>query len=246
MLGKHARIKVCRAVGDTDPEYGFTYPLNYGMAVGGNIDLSERKIGAFILGITHPVREFDGRIIGVLTKKTGEKILVVAPKSKHLINHEIEEQIGFLKQYFSYKLDCYYERSCGAIVFRKVDGVVRYLLIKNRRSTHWSFPKGHIEQGETDEQTALREVKEETGIDIEIIKGFKGKSDYSIQGKIEKTVYIFAAKALSTATKIQVEEIEDYKWIDYRSAMKSLRFDNDRSILWRAHSFLKKNGYLKQ
>ena len=134
--------------------------------------------------------------------------------------------------------------SYGAVVLESTDRGCMVLLVTGFNGL--SFPKGHIEQGETDEQTALREVKEETGIDIEIIKGFKGKSDYSIQGKIEKTVYIFAAKALSTATKIQVEEIEDYKWIDYRSAMKSLRFDNDRSILWRAHSFLKKNGYLKQ
>jgi 8-oxo-dGTP pyrophosphatase MutT (NUDIX family) len=242
MLGKHARIRVCRAVGDIDRKYGFKYPLNFGYYVGSNPDGKKERIGSFILGITHPVREFDGRVIAILTKDSGEQLLIVAPKSKHLINHEIDEQVGFLKEYFDYKLDCFYERSCGAIAFKKVNSAVKFLLIKNKRSSNWSFPKGHIEVGETDEQTAIREVKEETGIDIDIIRGFKGKSVYQIQGKIEKTVYIFAARAKTTDITIQQEEIESYKWADYRSAMKSLKFDNDRSILWRANTFLRKSG----
>lgn len=246
MLGKHARVRVCCAVGDIDGKYGFTYPLNYGYVVGSNHSNKCARTFAFILGITHPVREFDGRIIAYIIKDDGEKILIVAPKSKHLIVHEIEEQIGFLRNYFTFSLECFYERSCGALVFKKVDGIVRFLLIKNKRSSHWSFPKGHVEVGESDEQTAIREVKEETGVDIDIIHGFKGKSIYSIGNKIEKTVYIFVAKAHSTVTTIQQEEIEDYKWVDYRTAMKSLRFDNDRSILWRANAFLKKRGEYKK
>ena len=238
MLGKHARIKVCRAVGDTDPEYGFTYPLNYGMAVGGNIDLSERKIGAFILGITHPVREFDGRIIGVLTKKTGEKILVVAPKSKHLINHEIEEQIGFLKQYFSYKLDCYYERSCGAIVFRKVDGVVRYLLIKNRRSTHWSFPKGHIEENETPEQAAVREVWEETGIRIALDAAFS-RTVESPLSRDRRTVTFYLGTSLEGLKEPRAAEVKEALWLPFDEALAAIRYQPDRDILLQAAAYLK-------
>lgn len=57
-----------------------------------------------------------------------------------------------------YRLECLYESSCGAVIFHDIKGEVRYLLIKNKRSAHWGFPKGHIERGETKEQTAIREV----------------------------------------------------------------------------------------
>ena len=70
-----------------------------------------------------------------------------------------------------------HEKSCGAIVYRKYHGNLEILLIKHVNSGHWSFPKGHVEAGETEVETALREIKEETGIDVIIApKGFaKGR-----------------------------------------------------------------------
>ena len=60
-----------------------------------------------------------------------------------------------------------HEKSCGAIVYRKFHGNIELLLIKNQNGGHWSFPKGHVEEGETEEQTAVREIMEETGISRE-------------------------------------------------------------------------------
>ena len=57
-----------------------------------------------------------------------------------------------------------YEKSCGAVVFRKYHGNIELLLIKHVVGGHWSFPKGHVEAGESERQTALREVREETGL----------------------------------------------------------------------------------
>lgn len=233
-----------RPIGAVDTAYGYRYPVNFGYATGKRFKLPEHT-GAFILGINHPVREFEGRIIAILTnQQTGEKTLVVSPKSKRFIVLEIEETLGFLKEYFEFSLDCLYERSCGAVVFHEIGGVMRFLLIKNKRSAHWSFPKGHVERGESDEQAAVREVKEETGIDICIVDGFKAKSEYSIQRKIEKVVYIYAATCESTRTTIQEEEIEDYLWLDFQKAMKNLKFENDKNILYRVNEFLKKNEYV--
>ena len=241
MLGKYCRVSVSRPIGAVDTAFGFKYPVNFGYATGKRVALPEHT-GAFILGINHPVREFEGRIIAVLTNTaTGEKMLVVSPKSKRFIVHEIEKQLSFLSEHISFTLECLYERSCGAVVFHEIGGVTRFLLIKNKRSAHWSFPKGHVEKGESDEQTAIREVKEETDIDISILSGFKAKSEYSIQRKIEKVVYIFAASCQSPTTSIQEEEIEDYLWLDYSKAMKQLRFENDKNILYRVNEFLKKN-----
>ena len=59
-----------------------------------------------------------------------------------------------------------YEKSCGAIVFRKYHGNTELLLIKHANGGHWSFPKGHVEPGETEQETAAREVKEEVAIDV--------------------------------------------------------------------------------
>ncbi|MBR6598855.1 MAG: NUDIX domain-containing protein, partial [Oscillospiraceae bacterium] len=66
-----------------------------------------------------------------------------------------------------------YEKSCGGVVYRKSHGNLEILLIKHINSGHWSFPKGHIEANETEQETALREIKEETGIDVVLDPSFR-------------------------------------------------------------------------
>ena len=92
-----------------------------------------------------------------------------------------------------------YEKSCGAVIFRKTRGKYAVLLIKNRYADFWSFPKGHVEDGENEYQTAIREVKEETGIDIKIENGFRMESVYLIGKKknIEKKVVYFASLTIT-------------------------------------------------
>ena len=101
------------------------------------------------------------------------------------------------------------EKSCGAIVVKKQDGRY-YTLVVRQNAGHWGFPKGHIERGETKEQTALREVQEETGLRVKLIEGFSCVSKYRIPDRVEKTVTIFAATTPSTVIHMQKEEIEDY------------------------------------
>ena len=67
-----------------------------------------------------------------------------------------------------------------------INDEVRYLLIKNKRSLNWGFPKGHMERGENEHETAYHEILEETGIRARFLPDFRFKSEYSIQGKIEK------------------------------------------------------------
>jgi 8-oxo-dGTP pyrophosphatase MutT (NUDIX family) len=75
-----------------------------------------------------------------------------------------------------------YEKSCGAVVFQKVDGEIRYLLISSLEGIY-GFPKGHMEGNETEIETALREVKEETNLDIELIAGFRTSTEYMLPKK---------------------------------------------------------------
>ena len=187
MLGKYARVKVVMPIGSTDGT-GYRYPLNYGTVYG------EKDQTAYIMGIHHPVRNFDGRVIAVLrNKKEKKSIWIVAPKSTRFIVNDILEYLDPERDFPGYRLECLYESSCGAVIFHDIKGEVRYLLIKNKRSAHWGFPKGHIERGETKEQTALREVQEETGLRVKLIEGFSCLSKYRIRDRVEKTVTIFAA-----------------------------------------------------
>lgn len=238
MLGKYVRINVTNPVHSVNKQSGFEYLLNFGVVEG--VKRFETPVaGAYIMGINHPVRNFDGRVIGVIRRDNSEAaLLVVAPKSMDFIDNQIREAIAFAEGGNGYTLDCLYERSCGAIVYREINGETRFLLIKNKRSAHWGFPKGHMEKGETPPQTAIREVLEETGLHIEIVPEFESKSAYTIQNKVEKSVTIYLARTTETRTTIQREEIEDYIWLHYDKAMETLRFDNDRAILEKANEFL--------
>ena len=98
-----------------------------------------------------------------------------------------------------------------------------------------------MEKDETPEQTAIREVLEETGIHIRILPDFSYKSEYTIQGKVEKSVILFLAGTKDVQTIIQREEIDDYIWLNYDRAVEMLRFDNDKMILTNARDFLLEN-----
>lgn len=238
MLGKYVRVKVTSPIGSTN-EAGYTYPLNYGTVY------SNEKQGALIMGIHHPVRNFDGRVIAILSdRKNKSYIWIVAPKSTRFIINDIKEYLDLKKDFPTYHIECLYESSCGAVVYRDIKGEIRYLLIKNKRSAHWGFPKGHIEPGETKIETAKREVLEETGIHINVIDGFECISKYKIRDRIEKKVSIFVGTTKDTSTIIQQEEIEDYIWLTYDRAMSLLKFDNDKNILSSAHTFLNDNNYI--
>ena len=237
MLGKIVKVKVTKPCNFFDTRSGIRYLINYGIA---EVQKEKRNfvLGAYVLGVNHPVRVFEGKIIAVLHRNGGRSVLVVAPKNMRRIDYEIRDVLAFAEAPDSYTLECLYEHSCGAVVFRRINEENRFLLIKNRRSTHWGFPKGHMEKGETREQTALREVLEETGLHITLYEGFCSESRYRIGPKIEKRVDVFLGSTTDTQTVIQKEEIEDYIWLRYPEALKMLRFDNDREILEGVQAFM--------
>ncbi|HZK21511.1 MAG TPA: NUDIX domain-containing protein [Oscillospiraceae bacterium] len=241
MLGKNIRIRVTNKVGTPLLGGEGEYLLNFGRIVNDK-SFPLNVVGAVIMGIDHPVNVFDGKIIAYLRFYDDDSIILIAsPKSKRYIDYNIDNSVGFLTNGREYALECLYERSCGAVVFRIISGVPRFLLIKNKHSVHWSFPKGHMEFGESPEETAIREVFEETGINIKILPGFVCNSEYTIQGRIEKMVNIFLASTTDTKTLIQKEEVEDYIWLRYDDALKALKFKNDKTILESAKKYLTEN-----
>ena len=127
-----------------------------------------------------------------------------------------------------------YEKSCGAVVFRKYHGNIELLLIKHVVGGHWSFPKGHVEAGETEEQTALREIKEETGIDVELITTFREVVSYSPKRDTTKDVIYFLGKAKTFQYTPQEEEIAQIKWVEINLAHSFLTYDNDKQLVNKA------------
>lgn len=238
MLGKFVKVRVTSPMYSFNNRFGFKYMLNYGIIEGSK---SRRKSVqyAYIMGINHPVRNFDGRVIAVIKRHGCKGIAwVVAPKSTRFIVNDIKQAIDFAEGKNGYNIECLYESSCGAVIFRKDNEDIKYLLIRNKRSAHWGFPKGHVEPGETNEETAIREVLEETGLNIRIVPDFIKKSEYTIQGKIEKSVSIFLAETDEIEYKIQEEEIEECGWFSYDDALKTLNYENDKIILNDAKTYI--------
>jgi bis(5'-nucleosidyl)-tetraphosphatase len=136
----------------------------------------------------------------------------------------------------------FHEKSCGAIVYRKFHGNIEILLIKHVNSGHWSFPKGHIEIGETEYQTALREIKEETGIDVLIDTSFREIVSYSPKKDTNKVVVYFLGKAKNYDFIPQQEEISDIKWVEIGVAKTILTYDNDKTIVNKAKIAIKERA----
>ena len=245
MLGKYVLVRVTKPMNSFDVDLGITSQLNFGKVESG-IDFRTPVVGAYIMGVSHPVRMFEGRVIAVVRRKNGKTILVVAPKSKRYIVHDIEDAISYAEIPGQYTLNCLYEYSCGAIIYRIIRGQLRFLVIQNKKSCNWGFPKGHMERGEDEYETAYREVLEETGIHVKFLPDFKYRSEYSIQNKIEKRVVIFLGTTEDTHTTIQKEEIEEYLWLDYEKALKTLKFPNDRQMLTKAKEYLLKAGIMNE
>jgi tRNA nucleotidyltransferase (CCA-adding enzyme) len=223
-------------------QLGRAYGVNYA-DLEGQRGFQHNVRGAYILGVERPLRTFDGQCIAVLRRQDGGKVLVLAPISAKLIETEIRAQLDFAEGRAPYTLECKFECSCGALVYHKAEsGRVLYLLIKNRRSTNWGFPKGHVEAGETAEETALREVQEETGLKIRLLEGFKETSKYDIQSWVEKKVVFFLAESDTLKTVRQAEEIDICQWLTFEEALRCLHFEKDKRVLNRARFFLRARG----
>lgn len=133
----------------------------------------------------------------------------------------------------------FHEKSCGAIVFRRFHGNIQILLIKHINSGHWSFPKGHIENNETEIETAVREIKEETGIDVNIDPTFRETVSYFPKKDTQKVVVYFIAQAKNFQYKPQEDEISEIRWVDIGYAKQILTYENDKTIVNRATKAIK-------
>ena len=119
-----------------------------------------------------------------------------------------------------------YEKSCGAVIFDN-DKV----LILKQVQGHWGFPKGHVENNETEIETAIREIKEETNLDVEINEKFRYVETYSPKENVTKDVVFFVAKKVGGDVKPQEEEVSEIKWVSPKEALELVSYESSKIVM---------------
>ncbi len=132
------------------------------------------------------------------------------------------------------------EHSAGGVVFREHDKGPLYLVLISKRRI-WEFPKGHLEPGEDTKTAAIREVKEETGIDdLQVLDGFSFTVYYEFfkNGvKVKKDVVYYLMKTNSNSVRLSDEHV-GYMWLQYDKALTTLTHRNSRNLLMEANAWL--------
>ena len=221
MLGKNVKIEIFGTLAESRLYSGF---------------ITERSgtdmRSVYIITNREPDERIDCTIIAIASSSNKNQTrLVAAPVNEIFYEPDIRARLDMISAKFD-KLICMYEKSCGAVVYRRTlkDGI-KILLVKNHNGKCWTFPKGHVELNESEEQTALREIKEETGLTVTIEPNFRQTSIYRPFGRIKKYVVFFLARATEAAVSMQPSEIDYYLWVSLEDAMHLCSHDNDMKIL---------------
>ena len=211
-MGKSVHVVVDRPVGYRHGD--IVYPINYGYIPGVMAGNGEAQ-DAYILGVDEPVTEFDGQVVGAVRRLNDcEDKLVVAPMGAVYHQGQIAEAVRFQEQYFDFRILSCFEKSCGVLPYRMVNGRKEFLLVFESYSKCWSLPKGHVEAGETDVQTALRELEEETGLTARLDTSHVASIEYSISAFARKRVSFYLGEVTGTP-KVREGEIDKYKWVSF-------------------------------
>lgn len=137
------------------------------------------------------------------------------------------------------------ETCCGAVVINRENGETRYLLIANP-SGIWGFPKGHMEAGETERETALREIKEETGLDVQFLGNFRAADEHALlrEGRpdVTKQITYFLAEYMGQSFRPQPGEISQITLMTFEEALDAFQYESSKRILWEAATYLSAHG----
>ena len=175
-----------------------------------------------ITGIDLINLKFSNREIGEVKNRLYELVL------GDEIENEKEALLKYIVKHYNLNSNFEYENSCGAIVFN--ENTEKVLLVKMHNG-NWGFPKGHIENNETKEETAIREVHEETNVKIKIIPDFEREIKYVPNENTIKKVVLFAGITQDENVQIDTHEIEDFQWCTYEEALKLVTYKLQKDVL---------------
>lgn len=249
-IGKKVTVTIDRPIGTAHPKHpDLIYPINYGYVQGLTAGDGEEQ-DVYILGVDKMLNMSESIecvvIAAVFRENDNEDKWVAVPEN--LVGSEIcyecniVHNIHFQEQFYKSEIFALYEKTCGAVIYTGKGADRRYFLIKNN-SGHIGFPKGHVEYGESEIRTALREVFEECGLNVILSDKFREEYTFRTLDGTDKTSVFFAGEFdKNSAVKIQQEEVIGDWLLDYSSAMQKLNWEQDREILKKAEAFLNKQG----
>ena len=132
------------------------------------------------------------------------------------------------------------ERSCGAIVYTREGNCIKYVIVRSKEGIY-GFPKGHMEGMESETETALREILEETGVRVQLIDGFKTEVSYSFirngEKRLKHIVYFLGEYSDQTPVA-QKSELSSLHLMDLSTAISMLQYEDSKRLLREAHNFL--------
>ncbi|XP_076244462.1 purine phosphoribosyltransferase family protein Apf [Calliopsis andreniformis] len=137
------------------------------------------------------------------------------------------------------------KRACGFVIFRRIQGAIEYLLMQvSYGEHHWTPPKGHVDPGESDMQTALRETEEEAGLvasDLQIFEDVKQELTYQVNGKPKVVIY-WLAELVNRDKPIQLsKEHQAFKWLPLEEACATAKYIEMQKALKNFHDYVLKN-----
>lgn len=210
LLGQMVHVEVVRPMGYVHGD--IIYPINYGYipdVIAGDGEAQD----AYILGVSEPISSFDGRVVGAIRRKNDcDDKLVVAPDGTVFHQAQIAGAVHFQEQYFDSYIVSLLRKSCGVLPYRTVGDKREYLIVFEQFSQCWSLPKGHMEIGETEVETALRELFEETGLHAELDTRKTATIEYPISPIARKQVVFFPGQVSGTP-RTRDGEIGSFKWV---------------------------------
>ena len=226
LLGKTVQVIVDRPLGYV--HHGTPYPINYGY-IPGVMAADGEEQDAYILGVHEPISHFEGRVIGAVCRKNDvEDKLIVAPEGMRFHQGEIAQAVRFQEQYFSSSILSLFHKSCGVLAWRENEGQKEFLIVFEQFSQCWSLPKGHMEAGETEAETALRELFEETSLRARLDIRYSASIEYDISAIAKKQVVFFPGQ-VSGIPKARAGEIERFKWVTQQQLPQYLFPDTVRA-----------------
>ena len=238
-LGKTVEVVIDRPIGHVHVTKGITlhYTINYGYLPGVTGGDGEEQ-DVYILGVEEPLERFTGRIIGAIRRSDdNEDKLVAAPEGMVFHQGQIAEATWFVEKYFTSTIDSLLRKSCGVIPYRLTERVPEVLLLLQSNQC-WSFPKGHMEMGESEQETALREMREETGLSAELQPDFRVSVEYPIRENVRKQVVLFLGEAQGEQV-MEEQEIRAYRWASIPEARQLLN-QEQHPALERVEEYLRR------
>lgn len=238
LLGRTADITIDRQHGTRNIRHrNITYSVRSGyFAAEKNLRSGRHFI--YIIGAENTSDTFKGTIISTIKReRTGQLLLVAAPAGKFFYEPQIRECLGFYEKQYDSEYDFYMSMSCGIILYKNEQGQKKFLLAENKKSGRVHFIKGEIVFGETEKETAVREVLEQTGIYADISEDFRSEYIYGTSEHTRERSVFFLAEYKESVIKLPMDSEFNVLSLDYDEAIRRLEYPQEIILLMEVRDY---------